>query len=210
MTQQVQDFFQVIKERRSVRHYDASFQIPESEMNEILQEATLAPSSNNLQPWRFLVIRDAALKEKLLPIAYNQKQVVEASDVIAVLGDLESYKKADQIYSTAVEAGTMSQEAKETMLGNIKNLFSRLDAEKIKGIVLIDGALTSMQLMLAAKARGYDTVPMGGFDHDRFKEAFHIPETYVPVMLIAIGKAAQPGHQTQRLPLDEVVFWNQI
>lgn len=86
-------FFRVIKERRSVRHYDASFQIPREELNRILQEATLAPSSHNLQPWRFLVIHEAGLKEKLLPIAYNQKQVVEASDVIAVMGIWKGIKK---------------------------------------------------------------------------------------------------------------------
>lgn len=104
----------------------------------------------------------------------------------------------------------LTREAKDTIIENIKSSYSRLNEDKIKEIVLIDGGLVSMQLMLAAKARGYDTVPMGGFDPDRFKEAFRIPETYIPVMLIAIGKAAHPGHPSYRLPLDEVVFWNHI
>ncbi|MNI69671.1 putative NAD(P)H nitroreductase YodC [compost metagenome] len=65
-----------------------------------------------------------------------------------------------------------------------------------------------MQLMLAAKARGYDTVPMGGFKPDEFRELFHIPERYVTVMLIALGKAAAEGRSTARLPLDEVTQWN--
>ncbi|ETT65684.1 NAD(P)H nitroreductase [Paenibacillus sp. FSL H8-457] len=54
-----------------------------------MRQATLAPSAANLQPWRFLVIDSPELKQKLLPIASNQQQVVEASAVIAVLGDLE-------------------------------------------------------------------------------------------------------------------------
>ncbi|TGU99998.1 nitroreductase family protein, partial [Mesorhizobium sp. M00.F.Ca.ET.186.01.1.1] len=76
-------FTDVIRERRSVRHYDASVKISRDELKEMLAEATLAPSSSNLQPWRFLIIDEQELKEKLLPIAFNQKQVVEAAAVIA-------------------------------------------------------------------------------------------------------------------------------
>ena len=47
------------------------------------------------------------MKKKLLPIVVNQQQVVEASAVIAVLGDVESYNKAEKIYGQAVEKGYM-------------------------------------------------------------------------------------------------------
>ncbi|MNH45853.1 putative NAD(P)H nitroreductase YodC [compost metagenome] len=67
-----------------------------------------------------------------------------------------------------------------------------------------------MQLMLAAKAKGYDTVPMGGFNPEQFRELFNIPERYVTVMLIALGKAAAEGRSTARLPLDEVAQWNEF
>lgn len=111
-----QKFLEVIKERRSVRHYDSTVKISREEMTEILELATLAPSSSNLQPWRFLVIDKPELKQKLLPIAYNQQQVVEASAVIAVLGDVESYKKAEKIYGQAVEAGFMSEDTAKSFI----------------------------------------------------------------------------------------------
>ena len=47
---------QLVKERRSIRVYDPEVKISKQEMHELLEEATLAPSSLNLQPWRFLVI----------------------------------------------------------------------------------------------------------------------------------------------------------
>src|SRR5206468_12913140 len=108
--QNQQLFFDVIRERRSVRSYDPEVQISREEMNEILQETTLAPSSANVQPWRFLVIDSPELKQKLLPIAFNQQQVVEAAAVIAVLGDMESVRKIEKIYGQAVEAGYMPAE----------------------------------------------------------------------------------------------------
>lgn len=67
-----------------------------------------------------------------------------------------------------------------------------------------------MQLMLMARAKGYNTVPMGGYDHAKFAEVFAIPEQYVTIMLIAIGKAAKPGHPTTRLPIEDVMAFNEM
>ena len=210
VTQNQTSFFDVIKERRSVRAYDQSVKISREEMTEILEEATLAPSSSNLQPWRFLVIDSPELKQKLLPIAFNQQQVVEASAVIAVLGDVKSYQKAEQIYGQAVEAGYMTAETAKSFIERSVKTYSSLPAEVARQIVHIDGGLISMQLMLIARARGYDTVPMGGYDKAKFAEAFGISEQYESVMLIAIGKAAKPGHPTTRLPIADVTFFNEM
>lgn len=209
VTSKEKAFSEVIRERRSVRTYDPSFTISKEEMTELLGEAILAPSSSNLQPWRFLVIDDQQLKEKLLPIAWNQQQVVEASAVIAVLGDLESYKLADTIYTRAFEAGYMPEDTKNSFVERTVKSYGSLPKDVATRVVSTDGGLISMQLMLAAKARGYDTVPMGGYDAVKFVEAFGIGERYVPIMLIAIGKAAKPGHPTVRLTVDEVARWNE-
>lgn len=205
-----QVFLDVIKGRRSVREYDPTVKISSEEMTEILELATLAPSSSNLQPWRFLVIDKPELKQKLLPIAFNQQQVVEASAVIAVLGDVESYKKAEKIYGQAVEAGFMPEDTAKSFVERTVGMYSSLPPEVARQIVYTDGGLISMQLMLVARAKGYDTVPMGGYNQAKFVEAFGISEQYVPVMLIAIGKAAKPGHPTTRLPMKDVVFFNEM
>ncbi|MDU5946951.1 MAG: nitroreductase family protein [Paenibacillus macerans] len=209
-TVEQQQFFNVIQDRRSVRSYDPEVKIPREEMNEILQQATLAPSGANLQPWRFLVIDSQELKQKLLPIAFNQQQVIEASAVIAVLGDLECYKLAEKIYGMAVDAGYMPAETAKSFVERYQGMFASMPKETIRRSVSIDGGLVSMQLMLVARAKGYDTVPMGGYDQAKFVEAFDIPERYAPVMLIAIGKAAKPGHPTVRLPIEDVAFFNEM
>ena len=205
-----QKFLDVIKERRSVRTYDSTVQISREDMTEILELATLAPSSSNLQPWRFLVIDKPELKQKLLPIAYNQQQVVEASAVIAVLGDVKSYIKAEKIYGQAVEAAFMPADTAKSFIERTVGMYSSLPPEVARRIVYTDGGLISMQLMLVARSKGYDTVPMGGYDQAKFVEAFGISEQYVPIMLIAIGKATKPGHPTTRLPIEDVVFFNEM
>jgi nitroreductase len=201
-----QNFFDVIRERHSVRSYDPSVSIPREELADMLELATLAPSSSNMQSWRFLVIDTPEQKQKLLPIAFNQKQVVEASAVIAVLGDLESSKKAPEIYGQAVKQGLMPEETAKLFVERIQSQ----PPENFRRTALVDGGLISMQLMLIARAKGFDTVPMGGYDKEQFMEAFGVSERYVPVMLIAIGKAAKPGHPTTRLPIENVMFFNEM
>lgn len=204
----VEEFNKVIRERHSVRKYDPSWKISDEEIKQILGEAILAPSSSNLQPWRFIVINDQQLKEKLLPIANNQQQVVDASAVIAVLGDVEAYRNVETIYDQAVDAGFMPLEVRDMMVKYITHGYPNMGQERLKEIALIDGGLISMQLMLTAKARGYDTVPMGGYDDLAFRELFQVPERYATVMLIAIGKASVEGRPSARLPLEYVTNWN--
>lgn len=159
------DFNSIITGRRSVRQYDASVKISKEEMTEILSEATLAPSSVNMQPWRFLVIESPEAKSKLATIAkFNQVQVETSAAMIAVFGDLNNFDYAEEIYGTAVERGLMPQEVKEGQLSRLAVHFANLPADVNRETVMIDAGLVSMQLMLAARAHGYDTNAIGGFE----------------------------------------------
>lgn len=195
----------VIRERRSVRKYDPSFKISQEEILDILKEAALAPSSSNLQPWKFLVIQDEETKKELRMIANNQEQVETSSAVIAVLGDREMYRNGEKVYRSSYEAGYMDETTMSRMIENTNKLYPSAPVAIRENIASFDAGLISMQLMLIAKARGYDTVPMGGFNKQQFIEKFNIDERYMPVLLLALGKAAQTGHPTTRIPVEEIV-----
>lgn len=199
-------FSEIIKERHSVRKYDANFTIPRQEIEGMLKEAVLAPSSSNLQPWRFIVIQDKVAKKDLRAIANNQEQVETSSAVIAVLGDKDMYLNAENVYKSAYEAGFIDEENRNRRIAGTKRTYSAAPVEIRKNIASFDAGLVSMQFMLIAKNRGYDTVPMGGFDKERFAERFHVPERFFPVVLIAIGKAAAPPMKTTRLPLEDILL----
>lgn len=208
-TAQAKDFNSIITGRRSIRQYDPAVKISKEEMKQILEEATLAPSSVNLQPWRFLVIESEEGKATLAPLAkFNQSQVETSSAVIAVFGDLNNFDYAEEIFSTAVERGVMPAEVKERQMSVLTNHFASLPREVNKDTVLIDAGLVSMQLMLVAHAHGYDTNPIGGYEKDKIAEAFGLDkERYVPVMLISIGKAANQGYASVRLPVEKIAEW---
>ncbi|MEH7441184.1 nitroreductase family protein [Bacillus sp. JJ1122] len=205
MNTSVKNLSTLILERRSVRKYDPEFNIPKQEIVDILKEATLAPSSSNLQPWKFIVIQDQETKKELRSIANNQEQVETSSAVIAVLGDKEMYRNGEKVYRSAFEAGFMDEANMGRMIEGTNKLYPAAPVEARANIASFDAGLVSMQLMLIAKDRGYDTVPMGGFNKQQFIEKFNIDDRYMPIVLIALGKAAVPGHQTTRLPIEDVV-----
>lgn len=205
-TEPFRQLSEIIMERHSVRKYNASYKIPKEEIEEMLKGATLAPSSSNLQPWRFIVIADQASKKELRSIAYNQEQVEMASAVIAVLGDTKMYEKAGKVYQSAFELGFMTNENTKKMIENTVNLYSKASNETRKNIATFDAGLVSMQIMLLAKEKGYDTVPMGGFNKEKFMEKYNVPERFFPIVLIPVGKAAAPAHSTTRLPLEDVLL----
>jgi nitroreductase len=203
------DFSQIVSGRRSIRNYDPAVKISREEMTEILHEATLAPSSVNMQPWRFLVIESPEGKAKVGALArYNQKQVETSSAIIAVFGDMNSIESMEEIYGKAVELGYMPTDVKEKQMAGISAYYSSITPAANRDTVLIDCGLVSMQLMLVARAHGYDTNAIGGFEKDRIADAFGLDaERYIPVMLISIGKAAESGYPSVRLPVDKVATW---
>ncbi|MBG9446022.1 nitroreductase family protein [Cytobacillus firmus] len=205
----INDFKEIVTGRRSIRNYDPTVKISREEMSEILEEASLAPSSVNLQPWRFVVIDSKEGKETLAPLAkFNQRQVETSAAVIAVFVDMKSEAFIEKIYDTAVEKGYMPADVRDKQVPSIKGLVENMTFEQKKEMNLIDAGLVSMQLMLAARAHGYDTNPIGGYEKDRIAEAFDLDkERYYPVMLISIGKSADQGYKSVRLPVEDITEW---
>lgn len=200
---------QVMEARHSVRKYDSSVVIPQEELDDILRLAAKAPSSWNLQHWRFLVVTDQAVKEKLLPIANGQQQVVDASATIIILGDLEADKSARPIYEAAVANGYMDERVRDIMIGQIEGAY-KTNPQFARDEAIRNSSYAAMQLMLAAKAKGYDTCPMGGYNRDALIEALNIPPRYLPTLIISLGKASVEAYPSARFGLDELVIQNQF
>lgn len=210
MTTTTQPTYQeTVKSRRSIRTYQPDVKISQQEMQELLAEATLAPSSLNLQPWRFLVIESEEGKATLKELAkFNQRQVETSSAVIAVFVDMESIETTQEIYDLAVEKGVMPADVRDRQVPSIQSMLRAIPREEMRAMNFIDAGLVSMQIMLSAQARGYATNPMGGFEKAKIAEAYGLDKNrFEPVMLISIGKAADEGRASVRLPIDDIAKW---
>ena len=84
------ELYEAIEKRYSVRAYEDT-PVEQEKLDRILDAARLAPSGANHQPWKFVVVRDAATRKKLAPACNDQAFVAEAPVVIAGVG-LESQR----------------------------------------------------------------------------------------------------------------------
>ena len=90
------DALTALRERISADKFDPSRRLSEAEIRELVAYATEAPSSFNIQHWRFVAVADPEDKERLKSLAYNQQKVADASVVFIILGDLRGYEKLDR------------------------------------------------------------------------------------------------------------------
>lgn len=196
------DFSDITFGRKSIRAYDETVKISQEEMLTMIEEATTAPSSVNFQPWRFVVIESDEQKEILKPLVrFNALQNDTSSAMVLCFGDLSCYELGETIYDQAVAEGKMPQDVRDRQLASIIPMYQSLSTSQMNDIVKIDTSLAAMQFMLVARAHGYDTNPIGGFESDKLAETFGLDKKrYVPVMIISIGKAAESGYQSVRLP----------
>ena len=197
---------EVMQARQSVRSYDSEYTISKERLVKMLQEAATAPSSHNLQSWRFIIVDKEEEKKKLRQIAWNQEQVETSSATIAILGDAKAYEKAEVIAKKSISENLITEEDAQNYVQAVMSLYPSAPQEALKDIARFDGALVAMQFMLIAKANGFDTVCMGGFDKEAFARHYHLEERYVPLVLISVGKAAKLSYETTRLNVEDLIL----
>lgn len=200
------DFSSVVFGRKSVRVYDETVKISHEEMLEMIQETTTAPSSVNMQPWRFVVAESEKAKAKLKPlIRFNTRQNDTSSAMVMIFGDMNCYEYGEEIYDQAVAEGKMPAEVRDQQLVAILPYYQNFTREQMNDVVKIDASLAAMQFMLVARSHGYETNPIGGFEADQLAEAFDLDkERYVPVMILSVGKAVEEGYESVRLAPEKI------
>ena len=186
--------------RRSVRKFTDK-PLTDAQINELLALVGRAPSAFNVQPWRFVVVRDETVKRELQGAAYNQPQVAGAPVVIAMYADMEdAIANAEEV----VNPGLAPEKAAETA-AMIRRTFGGMtpEARAVWGNAQANIALG--YLLLLASSRGIGTSPMLGFQPDAVKSLLGIPAHATVTALVALGWGSEDGFVSHRHDVDRVV-----
>ncbi|MBR0259743.1 MAG: nitroreductase family protein [Prevotella sp.] len=174
----VVSFDEVLTTRRSVRSYDASKKISETEVRELLTATQEAPSWANQQPTKYYV----AISDEKLSAVQNM-----------VGGNKERIKDAPVLIVSTFERGKSG-----FFQGNQTN-------EVGDGWGAYDNGLSNCYLILKARAMGFDTLIMGMRDADELRKLFDIPENETIMAVISLGYRAGEPNRPERRPLDDIV-----
>jgi nitroreductase len=194
-----------IELRRSVKHYDASHSISDAEVEQLMSLALLSPTAFNIQNWRFVLVRDPELRKQVRAVSWDQAQVTEASLLVVLTADLKSWARQPERYWR-----NAPKEVQDYLVPAIHNYYNGKDQVQ-RDEAMRSCGMAAMTLMLSAKAMGYDSCPMDGFDFDAVGKLINLPQDHVVAMFVAIGKPLQPARaRGGQLPLDEIVVTNRF
>ena len=197
----------VIRTRISAMKFDTTKTLSREDIRELVDYATQAPSSTNIQHWRFVAVTKPEDRERLKKLAFGQQKVADAAVTFVVLGDLRGHEKRGDILDRSVAQGIIPQQLRDRWVHMANESYA--DPQKARDEAIRSAALAAMTLMLAAQAKGYLSGPMIGFEPEGVKREVGIPDRYVPVMLLPVGYAA-PGNWPRkvRLSVDEVLAFD--
>lgn len=189
-----------IRERRSVKHYDPNHSMPAAELRELLELALLSPTSFNMQNWRFVAVSDAETQAAIRAAAWNQAQITEASVSIVLCADLNAHEDAGRYWVNA------PQPVQDMLVPMIAPFYAE-NPQLQRDEAMRSVGIAAQSIMLAAKAMGYDSCPMIGFDPNKVADIINLPDNHVIGMIITVGKALQPANvRSGQLPYEQVVF----
>ncbi len=179
---------EAIQSRRAVKYFDTKHSFSDEQIKQLFSLAMLSPTAFNIQNWRFVNVIEPELRQQIRAAAWDQAQVTDASLFVVLCADLKSWEKQPQRYwANAAPA------VQDFILPAIdqyyrgKDQVQRDEAMRSCGIV-------AQTLMLTAKAMGYDSCPMDGFDFEKVGELINLPDDHVIALCLAIGKRTQSAN----------------
>ena len=194
-----------IAHRRATAHFDAARPVPDLALRQILHLATLAPSGFNLQPWRFLVVRSERNRKKLQECAFRQPKVAEAPVVVIVLGYHFPHRShLDAMLEQQQALGAVSESSAAERRARAARTMERVADRPLW--TTRSTMLAAATLMIAAESLGLASAPMEGFEPEKVKDAFGIPDDHTICCLIALGFAAEEPPFPGRFGLAEVCY----
>ena len=192
---------EAINSRRAVKHFDPTHEMTEEEIKTLFNSVLLSPTSFNIQHWRFVVVRDKALREQVKAKAWGQAQITDASLLVILTGDIKAYEKNPARYWEGAP-----KEASDVLVPMIGQYYGgREDVQRDE--VMRSTGIAAQTLMLAAQEMGYDSCPMVGFDYQGVAEIINLPSDHLISMIVTVGKATKPAYaRCGKLPYSEVVI----
>jgi len=194
--------------RHACKVFDDTKKISDEDMKYILEAGRKSPSSFGMEAWKFLVITNQELKEKLKPACWNQPQIDTCSHLVIVLAGIDSVKVASGEVEKRFARREMPQEKLDFYIDLYSNHLKDVlnTDENIYNWTSRQAYIAAGNMMTAGAVLGIDSCPIEGFDKNQVEEILGLDTTkHQLAMVLPFGYRIDPQSTQQRLPLEEVV-----
>lgn len=217
LKQQILDAFHF---RHATKQFDPDKKIADDDFRFIMETARLSPSSFGFEPWRFLVIQDPALREKIKNASWGAyTKLPEASHFVIILARTKEDTRydADYLKDQLKNVSKIPDEFLEKFLSRIEEFqkedFNLLDGDR----PLYDWAskqtyIALANMMTAAAQIGVDSCPIEGFNIEKMNNLLQeeglLQDGHFSIsVMAAFGYRAEEPHPKTRRPFDDIVKW---
>lgn len=141
--------------------------VDQDKIDRIIEAARLAPTSSGLQPFEIMVITNAAVKEQIRPVAWNQSVVTECSHLLVFAAwDTYTAERINYMFDLTNEIRGFKNEGWENYRQQLLNSYPQKDTEENFNHAAKQAYIALGIAMVAAAFEKVDTTPMEGFDAD--------------------------------------------
>ncbi len=163
---------QQLKWRYATKKFDATKRIDPPTWAALEESLVLSPSSFGLQPWKFLVITDPALKAKLRPVSWNQAQIEDCSHLVVLLARKDlGLPEIERFVDRIAEVRGVTRDSLEGYRGfMVSALVEGPGAKRINEWAARQVYIALGTFMTSAAMLGVDTCPMEGLDSAKYDE----------------------------------------
>lgn len=201
-------FMKAMQFRHACKLFDETKKISDEDMITILETGRLSPSSFGIEPWKFLVITDQTLKEKIKPVCWDQAQITSCSHLVIILAAIDDARVESGVVRKRFERWGMPDETLEFYLNLYANHLGHTlsSDENILAWTARQTYIAAANMMTGAAYLGIDSCPMEGFEKEKVEEVLGLDTTkYQLSLVLSFGYRANDQQPKTRLALDEVV-----
>ncbi|MGV8162036.1 MAG: NAD(P)H-dependent oxidoreductase [Candidatus Nanoarchaeia archaeon] len=190
-------FDEIVKQRYATKKFDGK-SIPKEQIEHLKDMIRFSASSYNVQPWKVKIVVDSKIKEKLLVASYNQPQITTCSHLLVFCADTNLLDKTKKLANT-MRLEKVPEETIKTYMDMVNGFVSSMsDKDKLvwaqkQTYLALGNALNG------AKALGFDSCPMEGFNAEEYSKILKLPVNLVPTIVCPVGFAAKEDPQRPKL-----------
>jgi nitroreductase / dihydropteridine reductase len=197
------EFKELLNKRYATKLFQAKA-VPEETMRELLEMIRFAPSGLNIQPWRIKVVSDAETKAQLLAVAQDEPQIGSCSHLLVFCADVDWAAQTQRLGRTMKER-TVPDKIWGIVMG-IADEMAEEPEDELRAWIVGNVYIAATYGMLGAQSLGLDSCPMTHFPAAEFARIFGLPANIVPVLLLAVGYAADEARPKWRYPLGDILL----
>ena len=197
--------------RYATKIYDKTKEVSEEDLHTILESARLSPCSNGIEMWKFIVIENKEIREKIKDVSYGQPKVTDASHLIVVTYRTDAAEKA---LSERMDRTARIQNVDESSLGELKMIVegainSKINSGTLEAWVQSQTYIPLGIMIETAALLDIDGGPMEGFDPSKVDQILNLKEKNLKsITMFAVGyRGDDPASKRPKVrrSFDEVV-----